>query len=71
MKTLTFEQMETTSAGTKCGRIGGIFGAAAMVLMIGAMVTNPVTLVGGLVLAHSISFGIVAGGCSIVDIIEG
>jgi len=70
MKTLNFEQMERVNGGTGCGKIGGFFGVAAGVLMIAALATNPVTLVGGLVLAHSISFGIVGLGCGAAELIS-
>lgn len=70
MRTLDLNELESINGGAKCGKIGAIFGTAAMVLMVAALATNPATLVGGLVLAHSISFGIVGGSCSIVDLLQ-
>ena len=70
MKTLTIEQMETLKGGGGCGKIGAIFGVAAGVLMVAALATNPITLAGGLILAHSISFGIVGTGCGLAEILK-
>ena len=70
MKKLSMEQMENTSGGSdQCGKIGSFFGVGAMVLMVATLVTNPITIVGGLILAHSISFGIVSGGCELSNLL--
>jgi hypothetical protein len=68
MKKLSLEQMKTINGGVSCGRIGAFFGVAGGILMIAALATNPVTLVGGLVLAHSLSFGIVGLGCGAAEL---
>ncbi|MBP8959262.1 MAG: class IIb bacteriocin, lactobin A/cerein 7B family [Bacteroidales bacterium] len=68
MKTLDLNELESINGGSRCGKIGAIFGVSAAVLMVAALATNPATLAGGLVLAHSISFGIVGGGCGIIDL---
>ncbi len=64
--------MEDTSGGAaqSCGKVGAFVGAAAAVLSVAVLVTNPVTLAGGLILAHSISFAMVAGGCSLADLLS-
>jgi len=70
MKELNLEQMEKVNGGATCGKIGAFFGLAAGVLMVAALATNPVTLAGGLILAHSISFGVVGAGCGLAEIIS-
>lgn len=70
MKTLNFEQMENVKGGATCGKIGAFFGVAAGILMVAALATNPITLAGGLILAHSISFGIAGSGCAMAELIS-
>ena len=70
MKTLTIDQMENLKGGRTCGKIGAIFGLAAGILTVAALVTNPITLAGGLILAHSISFGMVGAGCALAELVE-
>jgi len=67
MKTLTMEQMENLKSGASCGKIGAFFGVAAGVLAIAALATNPVTLVGGLIFAHSLSFTVAGIGCGVAE----
>ena len=68
MKILNSEQMQSANGGRGCGKIGGAFSLIGGVLMIVALASNPVTLVGGLSLAYSISAGIVGIGCGAVEL---
>ena len=50
MKKLEISQMENLQGGKGCGKAGAVMSIAGGILGVAAMVTNPVTFIGGVAL---------------------
>ncbi|HBN6702159.1 TPA: hypothetical protein L3261_001744 [Elizabethkingia anophelis] len=62
--------MEDLQGGKGCGKIGDAAGVAGAALGIASLVVPPVGVVGGLILAGSISLGVLGGGCGLAGLLS-
>ena len=70
MKKLEISQMENLQGGKGCGKAGAVMSIAGGILGVAAMVTNPVTFIGGVALGYGLAFGDAGIGCGIGALID-